>query len=89
MTLNHIQDWLSTQDVYTLHKPAKKKFKRNKIVVQGIDHQWQVDLADVSTLTKANTGYWYILTYIDILSKYAWAFPLKTKNADDIIKIFW
>ena len=88
VTLNHIQDWLSTQYVYILHKPAKKKFKRNKIVVQGIDHQWQVDLADVSTLAKSDNGYRYILTCIDILSKYAWEFPMKIKTAVNIIKIF-
>ena len=62
--------------------------KRNRIVVQGIDHQWQVDLADLNSLSKSNNGYCYILTCIDILSKYAWAFPLKSKTASDVIKIF-
>ena len=77
VTLEKVKDWLSAQDVYTLHKPAWKKMKRNKIVVYGIDHQWQVDLADVNSLAKSNSGYQYTLTCIDILSKYAWAFPLK------------
>ena len=88
VTIDYIKDWLSAQDVYTLHKPVKKKLKRNRIVVQGIDHQWQVDLADLNSLSKSNNGYHYILTCIDILSKYAWAFPLKSKTGSDIIKIF-
>ena len=40
VTIAYIKDWLSAQDVYTLHKPVKKKLQRNRIVVQGIDHQW-------------------------------------------------
>ena len=52
--IEYIKDWLYAQDVYTLHKPIKKNFKRNRIVVQGIDHQWQVDLADVTTLSESN-----------------------------------
>ena len=86
--IEYIKDWLSAQDVYTLHKPVKKKIKRNRIVVQGIDHQWQVDLADVTTLSKSNNGYRYILTCIDILSKYAWTYPMKNKTGSDVIKIF-
>ena len=33
--IEYIKHWLSAQDVYTLHKPVKKKFKRNRIVVSG------------------------------------------------------
>ena len=86
--IDYIKDWLSAQDVYTLHKPVKKILKRNRIVVLGIDHQWQVDLADLNSLSKSDNGYHYILTCIDILSKYAWAFPLITKTGSDVIKIF-
>ena len=40
--------WLSTQDTYTLHKPVQHHFSWSKVVVGGIDVQWQADLADVS-----------------------------------------
>ena len=39
-------------------------------------------------MSKSNDGYRYILTCIDILSKYAWVFPLKTKTGSDVVKIF-
>ena len=83
-----VKDWLATQDAYTLHKDARKHFKRNKIVVHGIDEQWQVDLADMNALIKDNNGYRYILTCIDILSKYAWAVPIKSKTSFNVIKAF-
>ena len=34
------QKWLSFEDTYTLHKPARRKFPRRRTIVGGIDHQW-------------------------------------------------
>ena len=31
-----LKKWMITQDAYTLHKPALKKFKRNKVTANGI-----------------------------------------------------
>jgi protein-arginine kinase activator protein McsA len=42
-----VKTYLESQNVYTLHKPARKKFKRRKIYVYRIDEQWQADLVDV------------------------------------------
>ena len=39
-------------------------------------------------LAKVNSENKYILTCIDILSKFSWPFPLKTKTAENIIKCF-
>ena len=72
--------WLQQQPGYTLHKPARKKFPRNKVFVNGLDEQWQCDLCDLTSLSKWNRGYKYILTCIDVLSKHAWAVTIKTKQ---------
>jgi len=42
-----VQDWLCQQDVYTLHKPARRHCKRSCAIVFGIDEQFQADLAGV------------------------------------------
>jgi len=83
-----IQKWLEGVDAYTLHKPVQHKFQTNRVIVHAIDQQWQTDLVDMQNLRKFNNGYRYILTSIDILSKYAWAIPLKQKTGDEIIKAF-
>lgn len=83
-----IQKWLSGVDSYTLHKPVRRKFPTNRVIVHSIDQQWQTDLVDMISLQKHNRGFRYILTCIDILSKYAWAIPLKTKRGEDIVKAF-
>ena len=61
--------WLAKQLPYTLHRPIRRNFQRRRIVVGGIDHQWQADLADVSSLSKENKGYKFLLTCIDVLYK--------------------
>ena len=61
--------WLQQQPGYTLHKPARKKFPRNKVFVNGLDEQWQCDLCDLTSLSQWNRGHKYILTCIDVLSK--------------------
>ena len=48
--------------------------------MNNIDSQWQADLADMQQISSHNRGYKYILTVIDILSRFAWAEPLKSKR---------
>mgnify|MGYP001305146195 CR=1 FL=1 len=40
-----VRDWLSKQDGYSLRRHVNRKFKRRKVVVRGIDYQWDIDLA--------------------------------------------
>src|SRR5271170_3497781 len=80
-TREQIREWLSSQPTYSLHKPVRKRFKRNVVLVHGIDEEFQADLCDVSMLAERNDGVNFLLTCIDVLSKYAWAIPLRNKSA--------
>lgn len=62
--------WLQQQPAYTLHRPARKHFRRNRVVVNDIDSQWKAALVDMQSLSRWNRKYKYLLTCIDILSKY-------------------
>ena len=84
-----VRDWLSQQAwVYTLHKPARRRYKRSRVIVPGIDAQFQADLVDLQNLSRYNKGYKYLLTCIDIFSKYAFVLPLKTKQGQELVKAF-
>ena len=63
-----------------LNKAVTHKFQRKKTIVNYIDHIHSADLVDMKMYSKINKGYNYIFTNIDIFSKYAWAFPIKTKK---------
>jgi integrase-like protein/chromodomain-containing protein len=88
ITLNYVKDWLSGEFVYTLHKQVRKNFERNPIVVNNIDKQWEADLVDMQMFANKNNGYRYILTVIDVFSKYSWAKAIKTKNGISIVNAF-
>jgi hypothetical protein len=47
-----VGEWLSGQNTYTLHKPVRKRFPRNPYTVTNIDDVWEMDLADLSPLSK-------------------------------------
>lgn len=83
---DRVVKFLKQQETYTLHKPIRRVFKRNPIIVRGIDYQWQADLADMSDIANANDGFRYLLTVIDCFSKYAWAIPIKRKDATSLVK---
>ena len=63
-----VQDWLSQQNVYTLHEPARRHYKRSGVIVPGINAQFQPDLVDVQKLSQYNKGYKYLLTCVDIFT---------------------
>ena len=83
-----IRKWLMGQDTYTLHKPARRRFKRNRVIVGGIDELWQMDLADMQPLATENDGYRYLLVCIDVFSKFAWIIPLKNKTGPSLVEAF-
>ena len=88
ITWNQIKEWLMKQDTYTLHKPIHRRFKRNRVMVGGLDQQWQMDLADMQSIQKFNDGYRYLLVCIDVFSKYAWVIPLKNKTGPSLVEAF-
>lgn len=83
-----VKKWLKSQPTYTLHRQALKKYPTRKYIVHEVDEQWQADLADVQLLANQNYGYRYILTVIDIFSRFAWARPLKTKRGEEVASAF-
>uniref|UniRef100_A0A8C6PF69 Integrase catalytic domain-containing protein n=1 Tax=Nothobranchius furzeri TaxID=105023 RepID=A0A8C6PF69_NOTFU len=82
------RDFLSEQDAYTLHKPARVHFPRNKVFVSGPLKQFQADLCDMQALSKSNDGFNYLLTVIDVFSKKAYVRALKNKSGKDVTEAF-
>ena len=68
VTLNAVKSWLSGKETYIFHKPSRKKFKRNKVIVGTIDQQWDVDLMDVTKIAKYD-GYHFILLAVDMYGR--------------------
>ena len=68
-----------------LHKPAIRKFQTRRVYVNGIDKIWAADLVDMQAFSKYNKGVKYLLTVVDIFSKYGWLIPLKNKTRTEVV----
>jgi transposase InsO family protein len=80
-----VEELLAGQNTYTLHKPVRKRFPRNKYTVTNIDDVSEMDLAVLSSLSKYNDKHKYLLNIVDIFSRYAWRVPLKDKTGTSIM----
>ena len=63
-----------------LYKPVTRKFQRRRVNVNSVNEICAADLIDMQAFSKDNNGIKYLLTVIDIFSKFVWIFPLKRKN---------
>ena len=80
--------WLGKQFTYTVHKPVRYHFKTNRVFAEGIDNQWQADLADLGSVQKRNDSFRYLLACTDVFSKYAWAIPIINKTGTTLVSAF-
>ena len=67
-----------------LHKPFRKPKMLLKVKVFNKDDIWSADLVEM----PKNFKYHYILTIIDLYTKYAWAVPLTNKRGETVAKAF-
>ena len=80
-------DWAQLAE--ELHKPIVRKFpKRRVIITGGINNTWSADLVEIPKLSNWNKGNKYLLTIIDVFSKYAWVKPLKNKLGKTVTNAF-
>jgi hypothetical protein len=88
VNLKTVEKWLTKKDTYTKYRPARRNFKRNPVIAAHIDAQWQGDLAEVGNLARENDDVRYLLVLIDVVSKYIWVEPLKTKTGEEVFSGF-
>ena len=85
---NGITNGSNYQLAIELHKPIIKKFKKRKVYSSFRDNIWGVDLADMQSLSRYIKGVKYLLSAIDLFSKYAWVVSLKDKKGTSIVNAF-
>ena len=85
---DEIRKVLKSQDAYTLHYPVRHRFPRRRVIVAAIDQLWEADLLFMTDLTEQNSDWAYILTVIDVLSKFAFCERLKNKTAAHVAAAF-
>ena len=81
-----VGEWLKTQDTFTMFKPIVRKHKFRKTFVKDLGDQLQMDLVDMKKYKNKNKGYYWILTAVEILSRFAFAIPVYRKDTKNMTK---
>jgi transposase InsO family protein len=79
---------LKTEDACTMHRPVRKHFPRNPYAVNNVNDVWELDLMDVQNLAKYNDKFKYLLSVIDVFSKFLYIVPLKSKTGPAVASAF-
>jgi len=57
---------VSNIEAYSVQKPVSRNFPRSRVILSGIDAQWDGDLASMENVAKYNDGIHFLLVLIDI-----------------------
>ena len=88
VTQKVVRRFLPGQDAYTMHRPTRHRFERRRTYSKGIDDLFQADICDMTNVTSHNNSYRYMLTCIDVFSKFSWVVPLRTKSGREVTEAF-
>ncbi len=67
-----------------IHAPARRNYNRRHVKVLSFKDLFQADLVEMVEHAPVNDGYRYILTVIDVFSKFAWVRPVLRKDGRSV-----
>ena len=85
VSLRDLKKWLNVQETHQMYWRPRRKFPRRKVLTSFKNDQWDIDLFDMIPYSKQNGGVKYLLTIIDIFSRYAYVKMLKTKTDSEVV----
>ena len=85
VSIKEIQEVLDNLQTYQVNATQKPK-KFNSIAASYIGDVIQADLMDVSYYSTENNGVKFLLTFIDVYSRYVMLVPIKLKNMKTVVR---
>ena len=79
---------LEEQDSYTLHRQVRKRFARNPYTVTDVRDVLECDKLDVQSYEKYDDNFRYILSVIDVFSKFLHLISVKTNSGPAVTAAF-
>jgi hypothetical protein len=84
ITLKQVQEFLGGRvEEQQLKETKSRKEKRGHLVSYNPFNRLQLDIFVLKKYETTNKGYGYILCIMDIFSRKAWCYPMKTKGLSD------
>ena len=76
-----IKKILSKEEAYAVQRPTRQNFPRSRVLVSGLNAQFDGDLASMENVAQYNSGIKFLLVLIDIFSRFLIVKPLKDKKS--------
>jgi transposase InsO family protein len=80
----HVQERLKKIELVQITNPIENNKIVKPIVSERCNQQWEIDLIDISSISKNNDGITFLMCVIDTFSKFAFVEPLKNKTSQSI-----
>lgn len=85
LTNKEIKQWYDSQNVTQLYKQPKQNFTKIVCPFNSVGCLF-ADLMSIEKFFRQNQGFHFIFVCIDTFSRYAWAYPIKKKEAKETKK---
>ena len=87
ITLKDVKEFLDNQATAQITRKVIKNKEFNTIISPSVKNNFQIDLMDLPNPTS-NKNYKYLLTCIDVYSRYVFVRPIKNKTGAVVLKAF-
>jgi hypothetical protein len=84
VTVKQVKEFYKNQGVTQLFAPTLTKSFNPIVAPTNSVGILQIDLMDISKFFRENDNFKFLLNVVDIFSRYAWSFPIKSKTPDEI-----
>ena len=64
----------------------RRKYTQSRVIVVGLNSQWDIDLMDMTDPSKQNDGVKYVVVAIDIFSRFSHCQPVSSKQEKDTLQ---
>ncbi|DAC81542.1 TPA_asm: integrase [Coelastrella green algae MELD virus] len=83
-----VDKYFESSALHQVFAAPVKRPARLQYMITGQPRSFQIDILAGLGFAKKNKGFQYALLAVDILSRKAWAYPLKTRNMTEVITAY-
>lgn len=87
ITMKNVKEYLSTQSTAQITQPVNRPKEFDSIRSPSVRNNYQADICYLPN-SKSNSQFKYILTFIDVYSRYVFLKPLKSKTGPVVFEAF-
>ena len=88
ITMKIVKEWYKNQSATQLNNKARVGKKIYKPIYSESNYAFQIDLTFFPRYETKNDGYWVLYTAININTRFAYAYHMKDKDMDTILRAF-